>query len=79
MGKGGCVRIERCKPGASGKDVIYLRRLHSYHPSNPFQKDDSICIRSVFHITFAQAIVGILLYHRNIGCGKQRSINFVQR
>ena len=24
MGKGGCVRIERCKPGTSGKDVVFL-------------------------------------------------------
>ena len=28
------VQVEKCAPGASG-DVFYLRRLHSYHPSNP--------------------------------------------
>lgn len=26
--------IERCAPGAVGEDVVYLRRLHSVHPSN---------------------------------------------
>ena len=28
-----CVSVERCAPGAHGT-VYYLRRLHSYHPSN---------------------------------------------
>ena len=30
----GCVMTEKCAPGASGNDVVYLRRLHSVHPSN---------------------------------------------
>ena len=30
----GDVEVERCAAGASGKDVYYLRRLHSIHPSN---------------------------------------------
>ncbi len=29
------VTIEKCAPGATGSNVYYLRRLHSYHPSNP--------------------------------------------
>ena len=28
------VHVEKCAPGASG-NVFYLRRLHSYYPSNP--------------------------------------------
>lgn len=28
------VQVEKCAPRASG-NVFYLRRLHSYHPSNP--------------------------------------------
>ena len=30
----GYVRVEKCAPGATGADVVYLRRLHSVHPSN---------------------------------------------
>ena len=30
----GSVRVEKCAPGATGNDVVYLRRLHSVHPSN---------------------------------------------
>ena len=30
----GYVRVEKCAPGARGSDVLYLRRLHSVHPSN---------------------------------------------
>jgi len=26
--------VEKCATGVSGKDVVYLRRLHSIHPSN---------------------------------------------
>ena len=29
------VEVERCAPGASGKYVFYLYRLHSVHPFNP--------------------------------------------
>ena len=29
------VFIEKCAPGATGDNVYYVRRLHSYHPSNP--------------------------------------------
>ena len=31
----GHVQTERCCPGASGQDVVQLRRLHATHPSNP--------------------------------------------
>ena len=30
----GYIRIEKCAPGATGADVVYLRRLHSVHPSD---------------------------------------------
>ncbi len=30
----GNVEAERCYPGASGQDVVQLRRLHATHPSN---------------------------------------------
>ena len=30
----GYIRVEKCAPGATGADVVYLRRLHSVHPSN---------------------------------------------
>ncbi len=30
----GYVHVEKCAPGATGNDVVYLRRLHSVHPSN---------------------------------------------
>lgn len=30
----GYMRVEKCAPGATGSDVVYLRRLHSVHPSN---------------------------------------------
>ena len=29
-----CINIEKAAVGASGKNVYYLRRLHSVHPSN---------------------------------------------
>ena len=32
--KDGYVSVEKCAPGASGADVVYLRRLHSVHSSN---------------------------------------------
>ena len=28
------VTVEKCAPGAQGENVVYLRRLHSVHPSN---------------------------------------------
>ena len=34
VNKDGYVNVEKCAPGASGADVVYLRRLHSVHPSN---------------------------------------------
>ena len=30
----GYLYVEKCAPGAKGDDVVYLRRLHSVHPSN---------------------------------------------
>ena len=30
----GDVEITKCAPGASGANVYYLRRLHSFHPTN---------------------------------------------
>ena len=30
----GYVNVEKCAPGAKGDDDVYLRRLHSVHPSN---------------------------------------------
>ncbi len=30
----GYVRVEKCAPGATSEDVVYLRHLHSVHPSN---------------------------------------------
>lgn len=30
----GDLHVEKCAPGATGDDVVYLRRLHSVHPSN---------------------------------------------
>ena len=30
----GSFHVEKCAPGAMGDDVVYLRRLHSVHPSN---------------------------------------------
>ena len=32
--KDGYIRIEKCAAGATGLNVVYLRRLHSVHPSN---------------------------------------------
>ena len=26
--------VERCAPGATGDNVVYLRQLHNVHPSN---------------------------------------------
>lgn len=28
------ISVEKCCPGATGDDDVYLRRLHSIHPSN---------------------------------------------
>lgn len=28
------ISVEKCAPGAQGENVVYLRRLHSVHPSN---------------------------------------------
>ena len=30
----GYVSVVKCAPGASGDNVVYMRRLHSTHPSN---------------------------------------------
>ena len=30
----GEVDVEKCAPGASGDNIVLLRRLHSTHPSN---------------------------------------------
>ena len=30
----GYIKVERCSPGASGSDIVLLRRLHAKHPSN---------------------------------------------
>ena len=30
----GHIAVERCSPGATGVDVVHLRRLHATHPSN---------------------------------------------
>ena len=30
----GHIAIDRCAPGATGPNVVYLRRLHATHPSN---------------------------------------------
>ena len=32
---GGHIDIERCSPGSTAADVVYLRRLYAKHPSNP--------------------------------------------
>ena len=32
--KDGIVVVDKCAPGATGNDIIQLRRLHSVHPSN---------------------------------------------
>ena len=31
----GFIEVDKCAQGATGKDVYYLKRLHSTHPSNP--------------------------------------------
>ena len=31
----GYIEVDKCAQGATGKDVYYLKRLHSTHPSNP--------------------------------------------
>ena len=36
----GYVQVEKCAPGATGSDVVYLRRLHSTHPSQGIQAND---------------------------------------
>lgn len=34
----GHIAVERCAPGATGTDVVYLRRLHATHPSESLFK-----------------------------------------
>ena len=52
----GSIRVEKCAPGASG-DVYYLRRLHSYHPSNPDFKRMIAFVSGMSSLQFCSVLI----------------------
>ena len=52
----GNIRVEKCAPGASG-DVYYLRRLHSYHPSNPDFKRMIAFVSGMSSLQFCSVLI----------------------
>ena len=45
----GRIAVERCAPGATGADVVHLRRLHATHPSNSSFKRMIAFVTGMYH------------------------------
>ena len=44
------IRVEKCATGATGRNVVYLQRLHSVHPSNKAFKRMIAFISSMWYV-----------------------------
>ena len=47
----GHIAIDKCAPGATGADVVHLRRLHATHPSNSSFKRMIAFISGTFYVS----------------------------
>lgn len=59
--EGGYLSIDKCGAGATGRNIVYLRRLYCTHPSNPSFKRQicfisgmyALCIRCLYYVCIA--------------------------
>ena len=56
----GHVQVDKCAPGATGNNVVYLRRLHSVHPSNKEFKRMIAFVSGKLYVTVHVHVYGML-------------------
>ena len=61
----GFIAVERCAPGATGEDVVHLRRLHATHPSNSSFKRMIAFVSGMSH-----SCVCIIIWNRGGGLAR---------